>query len=111
VVELVVAGLLAAGGARSLIRWMRAEFDPVSAGEQALYTLYRTARVGMWFAFAGFFAGYALVEDPGQFRWYIFVPIGLSGIQLLTGVMLGRSGAGRPPPPDGRAGPESERRP
>jgi hypothetical protein len=48
--------------------------------------------VGLWFAFAGFFFGYALIDQVGPFvRWYLFVPLGLAGLQLMTGVFLGRS--------------------
>jgi hypothetical protein len=89
-VELVVAAGLAALGVRSLVRWLRTEFDSGSTGSQVLYALHVTARVGMWFAFAGFFAGYALVDEPQRIRWYILVPIGLAGIQLLTGIFLAR---------------------
>lgn len=91
VVELVVAGLLALGGVRSLLRWLVADLGPVRPSERLVAAFYATARVGMWFAFAGFFAGYALVENPAQFRWYVFVPLVLAGVQLLSGLYLGRS--------------------
>lgn len=93
--ELVVAGLLALGGVRSLVRWLGTTFDVQSRGEHVLFSLHAAARVGLWLAFAGFFAGFALIDEPQRFKWYLFVPIGLAGIQLLTGVYLSRSPSGR----------------
>jgi hypothetical protein len=90
--ELAIGGLLAALGIRSLVRWMRTEFEAESFGDHALYLLHTVARVGLWFAFAGFFFGLALVDETARFiRWYLFVPIGLAGVQLMTAVFLGRS--------------------
>ena len=96
VVELVVAGLLSLGGIRSLVVWIGSEFDARSAREQVLYSLYLTARVGMWFAFAGFFAGYALVDEPQNFAWYVMIPISLAAVQMLAGLALWRSSPGPP---------------
>jgi hypothetical protein len=100
--ELAVAGLFAVGGVLSLRRWFRAVFRAASFGEQLLYTLHTTARVGMWFAFAGFFVGYALVAGPSDIRWYLLVPLGLAAVQLLTAVLLWRSPAA--PSGPGRSG-------
>jgi hypothetical protein len=98
--ELVIAGTLALLGLRSLAKWMRIEFDARSVGDQVLFSVHSAARVGLWFAFAGFFFGFALVDEPGNFaRWYLFVPIILAGIQLMTGLFLARSPA---PPGSGR---------
>ena len=69
---------------------MRTEFPAESLREQVLYALHVAARVGMWFAFAGFFLGFALVDEPSSFRWYILVPVGLAGVQLMTGLLLSR---------------------
>ena len=44
----------------------------------------------MWFAFAAFAAGYALVDDPGRFTGFVMVPIVLAALQLLTGFLLAR---------------------
>jgi hypothetical protein len=95
-VELVAAGLLAIAGVRSLVRWLRTEFHPASPAERLLYALHVTARVGMWFAFAGFAAGYALVDDPGNLTGFVMVPIALAALQLLTGFFLSRPGARAP---------------
>jgi ABC-type multidrug transport system permease subunit len=71
---------------------MRIDFEAESLGDQALYLVHTAARVGLWFAFAGFFFGLALVDETARFvRWYLFVPIGLAGVQLMTAVFLGRS--------------------
>jgi len=101
--DLVVAGVLLLGGVRSLVRWMRTEFEPDAPGDRLLYLLYATARVGTWLAFATFFAGYALVDEPQQFRWFFLVPVVLAGVQLLTGLRLSRS-RGAPAGGDGSNG-------
>ena len=90
IVALVVAIALVAVGVRSLLHWQRKGFRPASTGETVLYALHVTARVGMWFAFAGFFAGYALVDDPQAFRWYVMVPLALAAIQFVSAVLLGQ---------------------
>ena len=92
-VELVAAGVFVALGIRSLLRWLRSGYRPEGPGERVLYALHVTARVGMWFAFAGFFAGYALVDEPQSFRAYVLVPLALAAIQLLTAVLLGLGGS------------------
>jgi hypothetical protein len=90
--ELVIGVLLGALGIRSLVRWMSIEFQSESFGEHALYVLHTAARVGLWFAFAAFFIGLALVDETARFiRWYLFVPLALAGVQLMTAVFLGRS--------------------
>lgn len=91
VVEFLVAGILALTGVRSLVSWFRNEFEAASVTEQILYSLHVTSRVGTWFALAGFFAGHALVDEPQRFGWYVFVLIGLGGMQLLTGLLLARA--------------------
>lgn len=90
--ELLIGAVLAALGIRSLVRWMRTEFVSESLRDQALFLLHSGSRVGLWFALAGFFFGFALVDETARFvRWYVFVPIGLAGLQLMTAVFLGRS--------------------
>jgi hypothetical protein len=94
--ELVIAGVLALFGVRSLRTWLGRRFVSQSPGEQVVYSLHVTARVGMWFALAGFFVGYAVVDEPqGIARWYAFVPLVLASVQLLSGFYLSRS----PSPP------------
>lgn len=104
VVELVMAGILAVAGVRSLWTWIGRTFSAASAMEHIAYALHITGRVGLWFAFAGFFAGYALVDEPQRFGWYVLVPVALAGVQLLTGLFLSRSSASR----EGEAGVREE---
>jgi Na+/glutamate symporter len=96
--ELVIGGILSLLGIRSLVKWMRIQFEAESLRDQVLFLLHAASRVGLWFAFAGFFFGFALVEEVGSLvRWYVFVPLGLAGVQLMTAVFLARS-----PRPTGR---------
>lgn len=98
VVEIVLAAMLALVGIRSLVKWSGRRFEAVDATDHALYALYVTGRVGLWFAFAGFFAIYASIEAPGragldeleQYRWYLIVPLVLTVFQLVGGWFLGR---------------------
>jgi Na+/glutamate symporter len=97
--ELVIAGILSLLGIRSLVKWMGIHFEAESLRDQVLFLLHAASRVGLWFAFAGFFFGFALVEEMGSLvRWYVFVPLGLAGVQLMTAVFLARS-----PRPTGEA--------
>ena len=89
--EFVVASVLTLLGLRSLRKWMRVRFEAGSIGEHLLYALHVTARVGIWFALAGFFVGYALVDDPHQLGWFALVVIGLAGVQLLSAFYLSRT--------------------
>jgi hypothetical protein len=90
VVELVVAGLLLVGAIRSGVRWMGVEYAARGTRDRVLFAVHAGARVGLWVAFAGFFVGYALVDEPQQFKWFFLVPIALAGLQLLTGMLLSR---------------------
>jgi hypothetical protein len=94
VLEIVVAGLFALAGLRSLWVWSRRRFEGTDVTDHLLYALYLTGRVGLWFSLAGFFAIYAMVDASGQslrsYRWYGLVPLLLAGMQLLAGWFLGR---------------------
>jgi hypothetical protein len=98
VVEWVVAGLFTLGGLRSLWIWSRRPFEASDPVDHALYALYVTGRVGLWFAFAGFFAisasietqGRAFVDDFEPYRWYLAVPLVLASVQFVAGLFLGR---------------------
>jgi hypothetical protein len=87
----VIAGIIFLFGVRSLVRWMGAGLETASVAEHLLFTAHVTSRVGLWFAFAGFFVGYALIDDVGWVRWYVFVVLGLAAVQLMTSVFLARS--------------------
>lgn len=106
--ELVIGGIFLLLGIRSLVKWMRTEIEAGSIRDQVLIALHSAARVGLWFAFAGFFFGYAFVDQVGPFvKWYLFVPLGLAAIQLVTAMLLARS----PAPPRGGEGGEKPSRP
>ena len=90
VVALVLAVGFAAMGVRSAMKWLRVDLPVRTAWERALFVVNVTARIGLWFAFAGFFVGWALVEDPDAFGVYALIPIVLAGLQLVTGVLLSR---------------------
>jgi hypothetical protein len=92
VVEIVIAILAAASGARSLVRWLGRPFQPATPGERLLYALHLTCRVGFWFALSVFFATYGIVDEPQRLRWFVVIPIALAGVQMLTGLRLGRGG-------------------
>jgi len=94
--ELVLGGILALLGLRSLVRWLRVEFAAVSWRERAIYSLHVAARVGLWFGFAGFFLGLALVDQPRRFTWFLLVPLSMAGVQLITAVALGGGLIGAP---------------
>ncbi|MEX0754289.1 MAG: hypothetical protein WD206_04025 [Actinomycetota bacterium] len=94
--EAGLAVLFALGGIRSLVYWARRPFDSTDVTDQLLYALFRTARIGLWFAFAGLFLIYATSEESSlgrqadRFRWYLLILLGLSALQFVAGQLLGR---------------------
>jgi len=114
IAELVVAGVFAALGLRSLVYWTRRPFEGETAAEHALFALHVTARAGAWLALAILFFLYATVAttDPvtgeriaaegraftdaaKEFAWFYLVVLSLAAVQFVTGFFLGR---GRPDP-------------
>ncbi len=95
VFELCLAGILTLLGVRSLVVWLRRDFEPASLKERLIYVLHVFARVGLWFAFAALFIGYATIDQVDRFRWFILLPISLSAMQLIGGVFLGRPSSDR----------------
>jgi len=109
--EFGIALLLTGFGFRSLWYWARRPFESTAIRDQLLYAVYRTGRVGMWFAFAGLFflfafvgvsdpepnpiTGELVVEHPSKYAWYVIVFAVLGAMQLLGGWFLGHGG-----PPD-----------
>jgi hypothetical protein len=90
-VEIVLAGLLLLGGLRSLVKWFRTDFDADSRGERVLYVLFASGRVGTWFALGALFLRYAVLSEPqGIPWWFALLPLGLVGLQVLTGMSLAR---------------------
>ena len=114
VVELVIAGLFTVGGVRSFVVWSRRPIDSDHFRDQLWYALYRTGRIGLWFAVAGIFLfsglsgteGRAFTDEFSEHRWFLMVPLILAAMQLIGAYLLGRS-VDRRPPPDER-GPELE---
>jgi hypothetical protein len=108
VVEFVLAGLFAVGGVRSFLIWVRRPIDSDDIRDQLSYALYRTGRIGLWFAVAGIFLMSALIrvegrafnEEFAQHRWYLMVPLALAAMQFVGAYLLGRSVDRRPPPGD-----------
>ncbi len=101
IVELTIAGLFVAGGVRSFWMWSRTRFEGTDVVDHLLYAIHVTGRIGLWFAFAGFFLLSAATSIDGRptnemdrFRWYVLVPIVLATMQLLGGYALGRRGRG-----------------
>ena len=109
--EFAVALVLTAFGIRSAAYWGRRRFESTAIRDQLLYAVYRTGRVGMWFAFAGLFfvfafvgttdpvtrqhlpsTGQAYVDDVSRYRWYVIVFAVLGAMQLLGGWFLGHGG-------------------
>lgn len=106
VAELVVAGVLAALGLRSLVHWIRRPFDSADAADQALFAAFVVGRVGMWWSLAGFFVLSATLKDPNgsgaylqgraftdyfrdRFWWYPMVFIACLVLQFLAAYFLG----------------------
>jgi hypothetical protein len=92
--EIVIGAVLVLIGLWSMVKWMRTEFAAESMRDRVLYVAHVTSRVGLWFGFAAFFFGLALVDEPSGFTWFLVVPLALAGVQLITGVALGQ-GHGR----------------
>jgi hypothetical protein len=96
--EWLLAGLLLAGGARSLWIWSRRRFEGTDLVDHLLYAAFVTGRVGLWVAFAGLFAiyassdvqGRAFVDEFDALRWYLVVLVGLSAVQFVSSQLLGR---------------------
>ncbi|HEX2088515.1 MAG TPA: hypothetical protein VHI54_01080 [Actinomycetota bacterium] len=101
IASFIVAALFVLLGIRSLIRWFRTHFQAASGTEQFLYSLHVTARVGIWFALGAAFLGYAVVDEPQEFTWFVAVPVVLAAAQLLTSMLLARSPSGSDNRPEG----------
>ena len=91
----VVAVLLGLLGVRSILKWSSVRFDAETLRDHLLYSLHTTARTCVWFALAGAFVGFAVLDEPERFQWYVMIPIGLAAVQVLAAIALWRS----PPPP------------
>ena len=54
------------------------------------YALFRTGRIGVWFALAGMFFAYAVSQNDQNLRWLVLVPIALAAVSAWCGYALGR---------------------
>jgi hypothetical protein len=103
-IEFVVAGLFFLGGLRSFWVWIRRPIDSDHVRDQISYSLYRTGRIGLWFAVGGIFLisglitvqGRAFNDEFATHRWYLMVPLLLAIMQFVGGYLLGRSATRRP---------------
>jgi hypothetical protein len=104
VLEFTLAGLFSLGGIRSFIVWVRRPIDSDDVRDQLSYALYRTGRIGLWFAVAGIFLISALIRREGRafneefarHRWFLMVPLLLAVMQFVGAYLLGRSADRRP---------------
>jgi hypothetical protein len=91
----VLAVLMALLGVRSLIKLSSIHLESEGLRDQFLFSLHLTARVSVWFALAGAFVGFAVLDEPERFRWYVLIPIGLAALQVLAAIALWRSPSSR----------------
>jgi hypothetical protein len=103
----ILAVLLAFVGVRSVLKWSRVRFEAETMRDQLLYSLHVTARTCVWFALAGAFVGFAVLDEPERFQWYVFFPLGLAAIQVLAAIALWRSPAADHGAARGRTQPEA----
>lgn len=97
-VEIGAAIVFGAFGLRSLVHWARRPFDSVDPRDHALFAMFVTGRVGLWFSLAGLFVIYALVDTQGRafvddvrrYDWFVLVFITLAALQVVAGYFLGR---------------------
>jgi hypothetical protein len=101
---IVLASLLGLLGVRSAVRWSTVRFEAETLLEHVLYSVHVAARTSVWFALAGAFVGFAVLDEPERFQWYVFVPLGLAALQVLAAIALWRSPPSRRPPGGPAAG-------
>jgi hypothetical protein len=102
-IEIVAALVFAALGVRSLVHWARTPYESTRASDLALYALFVTGRVGMWFVLAAAFALYALtdtrgrafVDDAREYQWLYLVFLALGAVQFVAAYFLGQRAKGR----------------
>jgi len=97
-IEIIAAAVFAALGVRSLVHWVRAPFESRRTSDLALYALFVTGRVGMWFVLAAAFTlyaftdtrGRAFTDDAAEYQWLYLVFLTLGAVQFVTAYFLGR---------------------
>lgn len=96
--ELLLAAVCLGFGVRSLVFWVRRPFEGGDTTDLVLFAMFVTGRVAMWFAAAGLFLIYALIDtrgqafidDVAQYSWFLVVLLSLAAVQLVAGFLLGR---------------------
>lgn len=99
VFEVVLVLVFLVLGVRSFAYWSRRPLEGTAFSHHFFFALFLTGRIGFWFSLAGIFlvsalsdvGGRAFVEDMQQFRWMMAIPIALAALQLVAGVLLGRT--------------------
>lgn len=84
-----LAALFTFVGLRTALPGTRIQGE-LSGTDRLLIAVHDAARAGFWLGLAGLFAGFALLDDPYEFRWFALIPIGMAGLRLLATVGLGR---------------------
>jgi hypothetical protein len=100
VFEWSAAAVLVLLGIRSLVHWLGRPLLSDSRRDRVLYALFVVSRAGLWFALAGLFLLYGLIDAKGrafidlanELRWYFFVLAIPAAGQFVTGFLLGRRG-------------------
>lgn len=67
--------------------------DPVPAEgsrDRLLVAVHQASKAGFWLSFGGFFLAYGLLEEPGSFRWFALVPVGMAALRLASALFLAR---------------------
>jgi hypothetical protein len=91
ILELALAGLFLLFGLVSGINSLQ-DAQPIEDGKvRVLIALHDAAKAGFWLSLGGFFLGFALIDEPQGFRWYVMVPILMAALRLATAALLSRS--------------------
>lgn len=114
-VELVLAVVFLALAVRSAVYWMRHRVQTEDTGDEILFALFVTGRVGTWLLASGLFFLYASITVRGQasddeasrYTWLVIVFLLLGATQLIATWFLGA----RARRADARGTPEAEDEP
>lgn len=90
IAELVLAGLFGVIGLRSAVASLRDTETGRSLRNRALVAVHDAAKAGFWLALGAFFLGFALIDEPQGFRWFVLVPIAMAGVRLAAAAALSK---------------------
>jgi hypothetical protein len=91
ILELVLAALFGLFGLVSGINSLQ-DAQPIDdARVRLLVAVHDAAKAGFWLALGAFFLGFALIEEPQGFRWFVLVPVLMAGLRFATAALLSRS--------------------